>query len=188
MRRPIEELLLTKSPEQVRALVEAAKAFAEARMGFSILDLQNGLRIGYGEAAALYDLLSDASMTQPLLSTHMLRCGRRYVLNCPLPTLAGMADALNIGSGRAFSLMLELERRNVLRIGARFELYRVKRMSTWDDLVRQVRWVGKKYRGRCEPELLTRILFVDRVTAIRLAQYGEEKLGLRWKNRPRHML
>jgi hypothetical protein len=48
--------------------------------------------------------------------------------------------------------------------------------------------VAKKYRGRCEPELLVRTPYVDLVTALRLAQYGEEHLGLRWKRRPTELI
>ena len=61
-------------------------------------------------------------------------------------------------------------------------------MSSFDDLVRQMKRVGKKYRGRCEPELLVRTIYVDLGTAIRLAQYGEEHCGLRWKGRPKELL
>jgi hypothetical protein len=62
------------------------------------------------------------------------------------------------------------------------------RMASFDDLVRQMKRVGKKYRGRCEPELLVRTLYIDLCTAMRLAQYGEEHCGLRWKGRPNHLL
>lgn len=61
-------------------------------------------------------------------------------------------------------------------------------MASFDDLVRQMQRVGKKYRGRCEPELLVRTLYVDPFTALRLAQYGEEHCGLRWKGRPKELI
>ena len=41
--------------------------------------------------------------------------------------------------------------------------------------------IAKKYRNRCEPELLMRMMYVDEVTASRLSEYGAKELGLRPK-------
>lgn len=187
MQRPIEELLPHRNPHEVSALLEAAVHFAEARTRFSPYNLQNELEIGYNEAVAIHDWLADQHLTDPILSTYHIRCARRFVQNNPFPTLHDMTLALNIGDRRAFALMLELERRGVINIGAGFTLSRTKRMSSWGDLTRQLAWVSKKYGKRCEPELLVRTLYVDMFTAIRLAQYGEEQLGLSWKERPREL-
>ena len=61
-------------------------------------------------------------------------------------------------------------------------------MATFADLVRQLKRVGTKYNGRCEPQLLVRTLYVDPITAVRLSQYGEENLGLVWKERQKDLL
>ena len=108
-------------------------------------------------------------------------------MNTPFPSLEEMAKTLGTGDRRAYAIMLELERRRVVRIGTDFEMLRIKRMSRWSDLVRQLKWVSKKYGGRCDASLLMRILYVDAMTAVRLAQYGEENLGLVWKDRPRKL-
>ena len=119
----------------------------------------------------------------------MARCGQ-YVLNNPCPNLVEMGTMLRIGERRAFLVMLALEEheKGVIRIKEDFSFERRIRMSSFDDLVRQLKRVAKKYRGRCEPELPLRTLYIDLVTAVRLAQYGEEHMGLRWKRRPKELL
>ena len=62
-----------------------------------------------------------------------------------------MAAMLKIGDRRAFALMMALERKGVIRIQQGFSFERRIRMASFDDLVRQMKRVGKKYRGRCEP-------------------------------------
>lgn len=188
MKDNVVHLVARVGPERARTLLRSALSFAQARMGFTPFELQNALRTGYEEALILYDWLTDEGLARSVVSEHMIRCGRRYVLNTPWPTLEGLAIMLDTGQSRAFAIMLELEKRGIIKIGADFSLHRVGRMSSFEDLVRQLRWVAKKYRGRCEPQLLQRILYLDPFTAIRLAQYGEEHLGLRWKERPRELL
>lgn len=56
-------------------------------------------------------------------------------------------------------------------------------MTNFKGLVRQLKVMGKRFRGRCEPELIEQILYVDPMTAVRLSQYAEEHLGLYWKNK-----
>lgn len=187
MQRALEKILSRRGPEATERILSAARQLAESGTSFSIMSLQRTLRIGYDDAVAVHDWLVDQHAADPTLSNHIIRCGRRFVMNNPFPTLEGLAMALDIGDRRAYAIMLELERRNIIRIGLGFRLERVKRMSAWADLVRQLEWVAKKYKGRCEPELLQRILYLDMFTAVRLAQYGEEHLGLTWKNCPREL-
>ena len=104
-----------------------------------------------------------------------------------MPNLVEMGTMLRIGERRAFLVMLALEQKGVIRIKEDFSFERRIRMSSFDDLVRQLKRVAKKYRGRCEPELPLRTLYIDLVR-LRLAQYGEEHMGLRWKRRPKELL
>jgi hypothetical protein len=105
---------------------------------------------------------------------------RKYVLNNPSPSLIGMMEYVRIGQQSAFKIMIELERRGVIKIRSDFTFERLK-ASSEDDLIRQMKQVARKYRNRCEPELLTRIMYVDEATARRLSEYGTRELGLRPK-------
>lgn len=184
MQQPIDGFLSNRDPRKVYELLEAALQTAQTRAHITPQSLQRALKIRYREALVIHDWLTDQHLAEPTLSTYLIRSARRFVQNNPFPTLEGMALALDVGDRRAFALMLALERRGVIRIGAGFVLLRTKRMSSWNDLTRQLAQVRKTYGNRCEPELLQRVLYVDMVTAIRLAQYGEEQLGLTWKNDP----
>lgn len=110
------------------------------------------------------------------------------LLNNPCPDLVEMGAMLKIGEKRAFLVMLALEQKGVIRIKDDFSFERRIRISSFDHLVRQMKRIAKKYRGQCEPELLVRTLYIDLVTALRLAQYGEEHCGLRWKRRPHELI
>ena len=161
---------------------------AKERPELTLLELQRALRLGYGEATVLFDWLADTHVAAGHISNHWIRCGRAYVLNNPCPNLVEMGTMLKIGERRAFLVMLALEKKGAIRIKEDFSFERRIRMSSFDDLVRQMQRVAKKYRGRCEPELLVRTLYIDLVTALRLAQYGEEHRGMRWKRRPKELL
>jgi hypothetical protein len=105
------------------------------------------------------------------------------VFNNAQPTLREMQERVGLGEQRAYAVMQELARRKFLRITSDFEFERVGRAATFRDLVRQMIVVSKKYHDRCEPSLLERTLFVDAVTAFRLAQCGEEFHDLYWKGK-----
>lgn len=187
MKDVIDHLLAHRTLSEVYTMLHNAEQFARTHRTVTWHILQEHLHVGHGEAEAILDWLSDTHQTDPLISNHEIRCGRRYVMNTPFPSLEEMAKTLGTGDRRAYAIMLELERRRVVRIGTDFEMLRIKRMSRWSDLVRQLKWVSKKYGGRCDASLLMRILYVDAMTAVRLAQYGEENLGLVWKDRPRKL-
>jgi hypothetical protein len=184
----LEILYLHRSEEEVTKLLARARELVKEKQQINWHDVQTALVIGAEEAYAIVDWLVDNHEAQPHISAHWIRCGRTYVLNNPLPNLIDMTKMLKIGEGRTFSIMQILEKKNVIRIKHGFGFEVQGRMSSFADLVRQMKRVAKKYRGRCEPELLVRTMFVDPVTALRLSQYGEESLGLRWKNRPKELL
>ena len=153
----LEPLYKYRPVEEVALLAAHALQLAKERPGLKLMELQNTLRLGYNEAVALFDWLADNHAVEPHVSNHWLRCGRAYVRNNFYTSLAHMAATLKIGDQRAFALMMALERRGMIRIQQGFSFERQIRMAAFDDLVRQMRHVGKKYRGRCEPELLVRL-------------------------------
>lgn len=173
--------------EEVSMLLTRALMLAKDNPKLDWGDIQNTLKIGAEEASIILDWLADKNEAEPHISTHWIRCGRAYVLNNPFPNLVDMAKALEIGERRAFLIMLALEKKKLLRITQDFSFERLRPMSTFMDLVRQMKPIAKKYRGRCEPTLLMRTLYIDPMTAMRLAQYGEETLGYRWKKRPQQL-
>lgn len=146
--------------------------------------IQNTLKIGAGPAFLIMDWLADTHRADVQVSNHEIRAARAYALNTCTPSLAGMAAALEIGEKRALRLMQVLVARKLVRVTDDFKFERLRRMSSFRDLVRQMKVIAKKYGGRCEPQLLMRTMYVDVFTAMRLAQYGEEFLGLKWKDRP----
>src|SRR2546423_1585342 len=101
-------------------------------------------------------------------------------MNNVLPSLAEMMERIRFGRRTALEVMYELQNRGVVRVRPDFTFEKLI-TSTERDFIRQLTRVAKKYRGRCEPELLMRILYVDAVTAQRLSQYGATELGLRPK-------
>ena len=179
----ISRLHRHRTPDEVLLLLARASTLAKKRPELKWRDLQDTLQIGYGEANLILDWLADHHAAEPVISNHWIRCGRTYTLNNFFPTLVDMANMLDLGERRAFLVMHALEKRNIIRIRTDFSFERIGRMASFADLVHQMKVVANKYRGRCEPELLTRTMYIDWITAVRLAQYGEENLGLRWKNR-----
>jgi hypothetical protein len=103
-----------------------------------------------------------------------------YVLNNPSPSLLGMMECVRIGRQSAVKIMNELERKGILKIRPDFTFERLK-ASSENDLIRQMKRFAKKYRNRCEPELLMRMMYVDEATAHSLSEYGARELGLRQK-------
>ena len=174
--------------EEVSMMLAQALALARKKPQLSWFDIQDELKIGFGDAKIIWDWLVDEHGATPNVSEHWVRSGRAYVLNNPFPTLEDMAIKMSIGERRAFFIMQELEKRGLIKIQADFSFERSCRMSSFADLVRQVKRVGTKYNGRCEPQLLVRMLYVDPVTAVRLSQYGEENLGLVWKERQKDLM
>ena len=167
-------------PDTFTMLLSRAIKMAEEDAGLKCIDLQNGLKIGYSTAQTILDWLADNRKIEPKISTHWLRAGRIYVQNNLIPSLQNMIKQMDIGERRAYSLMMELEKRGVIKIQNEFEFLRVKPMASFADLVRQMKKFAKKYNGRCEPTLLARVMYIDLVSAYRLAQYGEENFGYKW--------
>jgi len=174
--------------EEVSMMLARALALARRKPQLSWFDIQDELKIGFGEAKIIWDWLVDEHGATPRVSEHWIRAGRAYVLNNPFPTLEDMAIKMAIGERRAFFIMQELEKRGLIKIQSDFSFERTRRMASFGDLVRQLRRVGVKYNGRCEPQLLVRTLYIDPITAVRLSQYGEENLGLVWKERQKDLL
>lgn len=184
----LDPLYKYRPVEEVTLLIARASMLAKERPDLTLYQLQNTLHLGYGEAVVLFDWLADNHEVEPHVSNHWLRCGRAYIRNNFFTSLVHMAATLKTGDRRAFALMMALEKKGIIRIQQGFSFERQIRMASFDDLVRQMKRVGKKYRGRCEPELLVRTIYVDLGTVIRLAQYGEEHCGLRWKGRQKELL
>ena len=184
----LERLYRNRGTEKAMEILAKATKLAKDSPDIYALDLQHELEIGYSESVVVLDWLADTGETQPKVSHHWIRQGRRYVLNDMAPSLSGMALRLELGERRAYRIMQVLEQRGVLRIKDDFTFERIGRMASFADLIAQLKVVGKKYQDRCEPSLIVRTLYVDPLTAIRLAQYGEEFLGLRWRGRPKEVL
>ena len=170
--------------EEVTLLLAQVLTSSKDKPRVSCLAIQNEFKISTTEAEVIFDWLADGGQVEPQISKHWIRCGRRYVLNNPIPDLSDMGRKLGVGERRAFLIMLALEKRKIIHIKENFEFDRRKPMATFNDLIKQMKQVAKKYRGRCELTLLARILYLDPITAFRLAQYGQENLGLLWRSRP----
>lgn len=175
-------------PEEVAIMLARASAKAKEDPDLTFTDFQEELHVGYPIAMALVDWLADTHQIEVSISKHWIRRGRQYVRNNFFPSLEEMSQMLKIGARRSFLVMQALEKQKIIKIREDYTFERVGRAASFDDLVRQMKVVGKKYHGRCDPALLVRQLLVDPVTAFRLMQYGEEHLGLRWKRRPSHLL
>jgi hypothetical protein len=183
--RDIRKLLAYHSFEEWVSILGRATEFAEKNPEAQWIDFQNHLKIGAEEAFIIQDWLADHLRVKPRISNHWIRCGRLYVLNNMFPSVFGMMERLRIGEQTAFQIMFALQKKGVIKILSDFSFERQK-ASTDEDLVRQLKRVAKKYRGRCEPSLLMRILYLDEGTAKRLSEYGAKELGLRpakWRNR-----
>ena len=135
---PIISLPLS-SRRRSRILITRASLREKEKPDLTLYDLQKALRSGYGEAMALFDWLADTHVATGNISNHWIRCGRAYVLNNPCPNLVEMGTMLAIGERRAFLVMLALEQKGVIRIKEEFSFERRIRMSSCDNLVRQMK-------------------------------------------------
>jgi hypothetical protein len=180
----LKALLRYRSLEHCIVLLYQAAKIAEDHPDASWMDFQNQLGIGAEEAAVIQDWLADQYRVQPRMSEHWVRCGRLYVKNTALPSLGDMMERIRLGRRTALQVMYALQQRGVIRVRPDFTFEKLI-TSSERDFIKQLTRVAKKYRGRCEPELLMRILYVDEVTAQRLSAYGAAELGLRprkWRN------
>jgi hypothetical protein len=175
-----------RSVEQCLELLDRAAKIAEENPDTYWREIQDRLAIGYEEACIIIDWLADNyEITEPRMSEHWVRCGRLYVKNNAFPSLAEMMERIRLGRRTALQVMYELQNRGVIRVRLDFTFEKMI-TSTERDFIRQLTRVAKKYRGRCEPELLMRVLYLDVAAAQRLSEYGATELGLRpkkWRNR-----
>ncbi len=179
----LQVLMRLRGTEKALEILTKALAYAKEHPQSDVYDLQKNLGIGYGEAVIVLDWLGDTHESEPKLSNHWIRAGRTYVLNNPMPTLTEMTQRLKVGEKRGYLIMQTLMQRGLISVNTDFSFIRTRKMHTFKQLIRQVQKVAKKYGGRCEFGLLERTLYIDPITAFRLAQYAEEHLGLYWKNK-----
>lgn len=177
----IRKLFTSRNFESTIALLNEALALAKERQNLGWYDIQNALKIGFEDACILQDWLADSYKTEPPITKYWIQCGRTYVLNNPLPSLAGMAERVRIGDRRAFLIMQELQKRGLISLLSDFSFERHHSGTTEAGFIRQMKRWAKKYRGRCEPELLMRTMYVDYETAYKLAEYGRDHLGFKWR-------
>lgn len=174
--------------ESTVLLLNRAAKFAEGKDDVSIIDVQNELHCGYDNAVLVTDWLQDNFKTSPKLSNHWIRCGRMYCMYNEYISLADMTEKLHVGDRRAYAIMLELVRRKIIRITTDFAFERIKTAATLPDFERAIHRYAKKYRGRCEPELLERVLYISYDKACMLAEHGRDNMGYvwrgKWKNNP----
>ena len=174
-----------RSVEDCIALLNRALKIAEENPDAYWIDFQSRLSIGYEEASYIQDWLADQYRIPLRMSEHWVRSARVYVKNNAFPSLADMMERIRLGRRTALEVMYALQNRGVIRVRPDFTFEKLITSSELD-FIKQLKRVAKKYRGRCEPELLMRILYVDGATAQRLSEYGATELGLRpkkWRNR-----
>ncbi len=164
--------------QQVNSILNRAIKLAQENPKLNWLDIQKAFSTGYGPACIIQDWLSDEYLTQPRVSKHWIRCGKIYVLNNSNLTLFGMTERLKTGWRSAHAILLELQKKGLIRIKDDLSFVRLRPRATKSGLIKQVKSIGKKYRGRCEPELLARKMYIDIETATQLSEYGRRKLGL----------
>lgn len=179
----LKKLYESRGMEKAMQILAKGSDIAKEKPNVNANDLQVDLDIGYGEAVMVLDWLADNRETEPKLSAHWIRAGRTYVLNNPTPSLQDMCQRLKIGERRGYLIMQKLIARGLIGVNAEFYFQRKRKMNTFKDMIRQVKKIAKKYNGRCEFALLERTLYIDPVSAFRLAQYAEEYLGLYWKKK-----
>jgi hypothetical protein len=184
----LERLCQYHSHADALILLAGASALAKEKPDIGQGDVQDRFRVGYESAVIILDWLADNDEIRTSISKHWVRAGRAYVLNNPFPYLEGMKSMLKIGERRAHLVMQALQKRKIIIIKPDFSFERVGRAASFADLVRQMKPIAKKYHNRCEPLLLMRTIYIDWTTAMRLAQYGEEFLGLKWKKRPKELM
>lgn len=172
-------------PEKVQELLAQAQILAQSDPELGWYKIQSQLEVGQQAAVVILDWLADKGFVKITITNHWIRAGKTYARNNIAPNLAEMQDSLRVGEQRALAIMRALVQKRVIEVTPEFDFVLIKRAATFADLVRQLKIVAKRYRGRCEAQLLMRVMFIDPITATRLAQYGEEYLGLYWKNKKR---
>jgi hypothetical protein len=154
--------------------IELAKSNPNLHWG----DIQNTLKIGYKGAVIIHDWLCDEYLAEPKLTNHRIQRGRIYTLNTPHPSLEDMAEKMGIGRRKAFLILIELQKKGLVGIKPDLTFKRLRPSCNEEELLKQVKVWGKKYRGRCEPELLMRLMYIDYRTARRISNVAIAKLGL----------
>ena len=162
-------------------LLNRALEMSETNPSITWIEIQNKLHVGAAASYVLVDWLADNFKTRPRISNHWIRCARMYVVNNKESSLEEMSNRLKVGNRTAFQIMLILEKKGYIKILSDFKFERIKKGTDMAGFERQIKKFAKKYRGRCEPELLVRVLYVDYDTAFKLAEHGRDKLGFVWR-------
>lgn len=147
--------------------------------------LQKAFGIGYEPACIIHDWLGDGYLTEPRVTNHWKRRVKAYIMNNQSPTLVGIVEKLKIGYRTSSLILVELQKKGLVDIKIDMSFIRLCPKATRAQLIQQLKVYGKKYRGRCEPELLMRLMYVDSDTAKWLSEYGFRKLGFKRKYRER---
>jgi hypothetical protein len=164
-------------------LLNRALEMAETNPSITFDDLQKSLSISTPAAYVIVDWLADNFKTAPRMSNHWIRCARMYVVNNTDTSLEDLTTKLNVGNRTAFQLMLALEKKGYIKILSDFTFERIKNGTDRVGFERQIKKFAKKYRGRCEPELLQRLLYIDYDTAFKWAEHGRDTMGFIWRGR-----
>lgn len=164
-------------------LLNRALEMTETNPSVTWIEIQNNLHVSNVASYVLIDWLADNFKTRPRISNHWIRCGRVYVMNNEETSLQEMSSRLNVGNRTAFCVMLELEKKGHIKIISDFRFERIKNGTTTSGFDRQIKRFAKKYRGRCEPELLMRTLYIDYDKAFKLAEHGRDNLGFVWRGK-----
>lgn len=182
-KRDILLLYSTRGLEKTIWLLNEALKIAEKDPKANWRKIQDELKIGYGEACIIIDWLADNDKTEARISNHWIRSARIYVMNNKHSSLEEMQERLKLGYKSAFRIMIELQKKELIAIKPDFSFYRKKPGSTRENFISQIKKFAKKYRGRCEPELLMRTMYLDYETALNWAEYGKYELGFVWRGR-----
>lgn len=174
----ITKLFLFYGSETAIALLNQAIDLAKVNPNVGWGDIQNALKIATEPACIIQDWLSDEYLTEPRISKYWIRRGKVYVANNPFPTIGEMSLRMRIGNRTAFFILIELQKKGLIGIKPDLSFDKLFPQATNEDLIKQMKMWSKKYRGRCEPELLARLMFTDIQTAERLSKHGIQKLGL----------
>lgn len=164
-------------------LLNRAVEMTETNPSITWIEVQNRLHVGAESSYVIVDWLADNFKTRPRMSNHWVRCARMYVVNNKETSLEEMSSRLKVGNRTAFQIMLTLEKKGYIKILSDFKFERVKKGTDMTGFERQIQKFARKYRGRCEPELLERLLYIDYDTAFKLAEHGRDTLGYVWRGK-----
>ncbi len=165
------------------SLLNRAVEMTEINPSISWIEVQDTLHVSANASYVIVDWLADNFKTRPRMSNHWLRCARMYVMNNEEISLHEMTSRLNVGNRTAFQFMLALEKKGYIKILPDFKFERTRKGTDMTGFEQQIKKFAKKYRGRCEPELLERLLYVDYEKAFMLAEHGRNVLGFAWRGR-----